>query len=91
MRQTIAWSRTPGTRPDSDDFMPSAELCVDLLPPVINIIFLSLFSFFLSFFILLFSPTALVRLDRAPLMCTSPNMYVYYTWGILVQKLAIIL
>ena len=89
MHQTITWSRTPGMRPDSDDFMPSTKLCVRLLPPIINVIFY-LFSF-LSFFILLFSPTALVRLDRPPLMHTSPHMYIHYTYGLLVQKLAIIL
>ena len=95
MHQTITWSRTPGMQPDSDDSMPSAELCVRLLPPVINIIFFRSFHFslfsFLSFFILLFSPTALVRLDRPPLMHTSPHMYIHYTWGLPVQKLAIIL
>ena len=85
MRQTITWSRTPRMRPDFDDFMPSAELCVRLLPPVINVIF-SLFSF-LSFFVLLFSPTTLVRLDHPPLMRTSLNMYVHYTSGLLGQKL----
>ena len=76
-------------RPDSDDFMPSAELCVRLLPPVINVIF-SLFSF-LSLFVFPFIPTALVWLNHAPVTRTSPNMYVHYTWGLLVQKLAIIL
>ena len=90
MHQTITWSRTPGTRPDPDDFMPSIKLCVRLLPPVINVIFFSLFSFFI-FFVLLFSPTTLVRLDRPPLMRTSPHMYVHYTWGLLAQKLIIVI
>ena len=64
--------------------MPSAELCVRLLPPVVSIIFL-------SFFIFLFRLKAFVRLDRAPLTHTSPNMYIHYTWGLLGQKLAIII
>ena len=36
------------------------------------------------------SPTALLRLNRALVMGTSPNMYVHYTWGLLVQKLILI-
>ena len=31
MHQIIDWSRTHGTRPDSEDSMPSAKLCVCLL------------------------------------------------------------
>ena len=71
-------------RPDSDDFMPSTKHYVRLLPPVVSIIF-SLFSFFL------FSFKAFTRLGRAPLTHTSSNMYVHYTWGLLGQKLAIII
>ena len=63
--------------------MPSTEPCVRLLL-VVPIIF-SLFSVFL------FSLKAFVRLDRAPLTHTSSNMYVHYTWGLLGQKLAIII
>ena len=57
---------------------------------LITLFFLSLFIFY-YFFVLLFSPMALVQLDRPPLMRTSLHMYVHYTWGLLVQKLAIIL
>ena len=64
--------------------MPSAELFVRLLPPIVSIIF-SLFLFFL------FRLKAFARLDRAPLTHTSLNMYVHYTWGLLGQKLAIII
>ena len=54
---------------------------------------LFIFSLFLSFtfFRFLFRLTALVRLDHPYLMHTSLNMYNHYTWGLLVQKLAIIL
>ena len=69
-------------RPDYDDFMPSAELCVRFLPPVITVIFPSLFVFYLFHFF--FSLAALVQLDHPYLMRTSLNMYVHYTWGLLV-------
>ena len=65
--------------------MPSAELFVRLLLPIVSISFSSLFGF--SFF----SLKAFVRLNRAPATYTSPNMYVHYTWGLLVQKLIIII
>ena len=58
--------------------------CVRLLPPIINIIFFSLFVFS-------FSVKDFMWLDFAPLMHISSNMYVYYTWGLLGQKLVIIL
>ena len=32
MRQTITWSRTPGMRPDYNDFMPSAKLLCSSSP-----------------------------------------------------------
>ena len=32
-----------------------------------------------------------MRLNRAPTTYTSPNMYVHYTWGLLVQKIIIII
>ena len=83
MHQTIASSRTHGTRPDSEDSMPRAELFVRLLPPFVSITFSSLFASFRF--------KALVRLDRTPLTHTSLNMYVHYTWGLLGQKLFIIL
>ena len=60
--------------------MPSAEFFVRLLLPFVSIIF-PLFSLFLFF-----SLKAFVRLNRAPTTYTSSNMYVHYTWGLLVQK-----
>ena len=38
-----------------------------------------------------FSLKAFVRLNHAPTTYTSSNMYVHYTWGLLVQKLIIII
>ena len=86
MHQTIASSRTPGTRPDSEDSMPSTKPLVRLLLPCS-------FHYFLSLFRLLFLSRfkAFVRLDHTPLMHTSLNMYVHYSWGLLGQKLFIII
>ena len=67
--------------------MPSIELFVSLLPPFVFVIFsIPLFSLFL-----LFTPKAFVRPNRAPTMHTTSNMYVHYTWGLLVQKIIIII
>ena len=86
MRQTIASSRTPRTRPDSEDSMPSAELFVRLLLPIVPFVFSSLFAFFPLLALKLF-----VRLNHTPVTHIYSNMYVHYTWGLLVQKLIIII
>src|SRR3989337_3588613 len=46
MHQTIAWSRTHGTPPDSEDSTPRAGLFVRLLLPFYPLPFFSLFRFF---------------------------------------------
>ena len=62
---------------------------------VSSLLFVQLFLFpLLSFFTLyhfFFSIAALVQLDHPYLMRTSLNMYVQYTWGLLVHKLETIL
>ena len=83
MHQITNSSRTRGTRPDSKDSTPRAELFVRLLLPFVSITFSSLFSFLLSF-------KGLVRLNHAPMTYTSLNMHAHNTWGLLVQKLIII-
>ena len=65
--------------------MPSAELFVRLPLPIVSITFSSLFAF--SFLAL----KLFVRLNRAPVTYTSSNVYVHYTWGLLGQKLFIII
>ena len=65
--------------------MPSAELFVRLLLSIISIIFSSLFGFFF------FSLKVFVWLNRATMTYTSSNMYVHYTWGLLWQKLIIVI
>ena len=67
----------------------SAGLFVRLLLPAVSINTLFLLS--LSFHFFLFSLTAFVRLDRTRLTHTILNIYVNYTWGLLVQKLIIII
>ena len=65
--------------------MPSAELFVRLLLPIVSIIF------FLSFRFFFFSLKALVRPKHAHMTYTSSNVYVHYTWGLLAQKLIIVI
>ena len=65
--------------------MPSAEIFVRLLPPIVSV------TFSLSFRFFSLALKAFVWLDRAPPTHTSSSMYVYHTWGLLGQKLAIII
>ena len=76
MRPMIDSSRTHGTRPDSEDFTPSAGLRVRLLPPSTFHVFL------LSLFSLLFPPSfstnplrADLRFVRTYSMCYSHSLY----------------
>ena len=78
MHQAIASSRTPGTRPDSEDSMPSVGLFVRFLLPIVSNTFSSLFAFFLFLGLKLFA-----RLNRAPVTYTYSNMYVRYAWELL--------
>ena len=65
--------------------MPSTELFVRLLLPIVFITFSSLFAF--SFLAL----KLFVRLNRALVTYTPSNMYIHYTWGLLGQKLIIVI
>ena len=81
--QIIDSSRTHGTRPDSEDSTPSAELCVHLL----TFVFLfKLYPLSLSFFIY-----SLKSFKYASTAHSYRAMHAKYTWGLLIQKLNIII
>ena len=78
-------SRTHGTRPDSGDSTPSAELSVRLLTPALLIMFL---PFFLS------RPFSLLHTKHS-IQCgcsdhSDRTMCVNHTWGLPIRKLSII-
>ena len=78
-------SRTHGTRPDSEDSTPSAELCVCLLTSVFLFKLYPLSLFFILFYI------ALEGLKCDPFTQFQRAMRATYTWGLLIQKLNIII
>ena len=70
--------------------MPSTGLFIRLFFPFLFPLFIFL-SFLHFLFFKIKSLKALVRLNRTPTTHTFSNMYVNHTWGLLVQKLIIVI